>query len=110
MQKRNKFEPGQCSLCKGNEESNFRSWDGKAAVKSFKALPLIVAWGIWLSRNASLSDDRFIFPIQCAMQSLNILNSFKQLKAEKPVRHIVEEVINRLGAWIYFDGETRGGL
>ena len=38
-------------------------------LKSFKALPVIVAWRIWLSRNATIFYDRFILPIQCALQS-----------------------------------------
>lgn len=50
-----------------------------------------------------LFDDRFIFPIQCAMQSLNILNSFVQLTAENPVWQNEAEIIDNSGALICFD-------
>jgi hypothetical protein len=42
------------------------------------------------------------------MKFLNILNSFIQLKAKNPVRKIEGEIINKLGAWIYYDGVSQG--
>ena len=32
----------------------FKSWQFNPELKAFKALPLLVAWGIWLARNASI--------------------------------------------------------
>lgn len=83
---------------------------GNMAMKSIKDLPLLVAWGIWLSRNASLFDDKFILPLQCAMHILIILNGIKQLKDEMPSRKIEAEVINKSKSWIYFHGATQGDL
>jgi hypothetical protein len=37
------------------------------------------------------------------MQSMNTLNYFVQCKPAKPVRQPVEEVIDKTGAWLYFD-------
>jgi hypothetical protein len=54
-------------------EGRLGLWDGNREVKRLKALPLIVAWGIWISRDTCLLNDRYIFPIQVAVQSLSII-------------------------------------
>jgi hypothetical protein len=35
-------------------------------VKNLKASPLIIAWGVWLGRNASLFEDKYVPTIHCA--------------------------------------------
>lgn len=82
--------------------------DANVTVKRYKALPLIVPWGIWLSRNASLFEDRYLLPLQCAMQSLLIINSFPQLKADKPIRQIDEEITDRSGPGYTLMGQFKG--
>lgn len=83
-------------------------WLRNQAFKELKALPVIVLLGVWLSRNACLFEDRFILPLQSASQSFNIFQSFPQLQAEEAPRQLVEEVIERTGAWLYFDGAAQG--
>lgn len=68
-------------------------------MRKFKALPSILAWSIWLARNVSVFYDNIIRPIQCATQGIGILNSFTQMKKEKPTRQIVAENIDKYGMW-----------
>jgi hypothetical protein len=58
-------------------------WCENGNLKSFRVLPLIIAWGIWLARNASLFEDMHIPTIQCASQGLNFLSCFKKTKIPK---------------------------
>eukprot|EP01018_Ginkgo_biloba_P023075 Gb_32325 [translate_table: standard] len=89
-------------------EGSLRLWCLNPTLKSVKALPLIVAWGVWLAQNASIFDEQEILPIQCALQSKTILDSFKQIHKEKSVRRVTEEQIDKKGAWAYFDGACQG--
>jgi hypothetical protein len=41
-------------------------------------------------------------------QGLRIIKRFPQEKLDKPQRKVVEEVVDKLGAWAYFDGATQG--
>jgi hypothetical protein len=67
-----------------------------------------VAWGIWLTRNAKIFEDKDISPPQCVIQDLNILGSFKQVLTIKVLGNIVEEFIDRKRSWSYFDGAFQG--
>jgi hypothetical protein len=71
------------------------------------SLPVIISWGIWLARNASLFEDSHIPPIQCASRGLSILKKFHQEKMGKHQRLVVEEVVDKSGTWDYFDGVTQ---
>jgi hypothetical protein len=77
------------------------------SIEKIQGLSLNCGLGVWLSRNASLFGDRYILPLQCALQSKNILNSFLQFKDDKPIRYVEEENIDRSVAWIYFDGAAQ---
>jgi hypothetical protein len=53
-----------------------KSWISNPATSNYKALPLTIAWGIWIARNQLLFEDREIIPLKSAMQSINILSAF----------------------------------
>eukprot|EP01018_Ginkgo_biloba_P022058 Gb_03022 [translate_table: standard] len=89
-------------------EEGLRTWCGNPIAKTFLALPVILAWGICVARNASIFEDRGSSPFQCAAQGLSILKSFPQVKQDKSPRHIVTEYVNRDGAWAFFDGAAQG--
>jgi hypothetical protein len=74
--------------------------------KNFRALPLIVAWGIWLARNAQVFEEKLTLHLHCATQGLDIVSSFVQIKVNKIPRHIVTKVINGSRPWAYIDGAS----
>jgi hypothetical protein len=47
----------------GDFKEGLRIWCENENTKGFRALPLIVVWGIWLARNALIFDDRIIPPL-----------------------------------------------
>ncbi|KAH9299793.1 hypothetical protein KI387_031475, partial [Taxus chinensis] len=51
--------------------------------------------GVWRARNAQIFKDRYIPPIQCAVQNLSILAGFVQLGKSKPPRQIRMEQIDK---------------
>jgi hypothetical protein len=68
-----------------------RSWCENQNTKSHRTLPFKYSMGVWLAINSSLFEDRFIPPAQCATESITIINSFKQSKAEKLPRQTIAE-------------------
>jgi hypothetical protein len=64
--------------------------------------------GIWLARNSAIFEKRFITPFLSTTQSFNIFKSFPRKKIVKAPRQYIEEVIDRFGSWLYFDGATQG--
>jgi ribonuclease HI len=89
-------------------EESLQQWSGNLAVKRYKALPLIITCRGWLARNSSLFDDQAIPAVQCATQGMSILISYKQVKNDKSQRQVIEEKIDRTGAWEYFHGAAQG--
>ena len=59
-------------------EVDLRSWHVKKDTKKIRALPLNIAWGIWLARNLKLFEGKETLPLKCDVQALNILNAFPQ--------------------------------
>jgi hypothetical protein len=57
-------------------EEAFRSWYAKKDTKKIKALPLNIAWGVWLARNLKLFEGKETLPLKCVVQALNILNAY----------------------------------
>eukprot|EP01018_Ginkgo_biloba_P039380 Gb_12932 [translate_table: standard] len=89
-------------------EEGLRGWCSLSWVKEFLALPVIIAWGIWLARNASIFEEIETHPLQCASQGLGILKNFPQPVSNKSPRHIIEEEVGGEGAWAFFHGAAQG--
>jgi hypothetical protein len=51
--------------------------------KNIKSLPLIMNWGIWLARNATIFRDKPSLPEILVIQGLRILEHFPQEKEDK---------------------------
>eukprot|EP01018_Ginkgo_biloba_P032904 Gb_28853 [translate_table: standard] len=81
-------------------EEGLRGWCSLSWVKEFLALPVIIAWGIWLARNASIFDEIETHPLQCASQGLGILKNFPQLVSKQ-----ISQTYCRRGS-----GQGRAGL
>lgn len=64
----------------------------------------------WIARNAKIFENREITQIQHAIQRLNILAAYKQIKAPKPQIQIREDEINRSGVWGLLMGPQQGLL
>eukprot|EP01018_Ginkgo_biloba_P000430 Gb_04206 [translate_table: standard] len=69
-------------------EESLRKWCENRLAKFVLALPLIIAWGIWLMQNASLFQGIQVASFHCATQGIIILSSFKHVPIEKAPRHI----------------------
>jgi hypothetical protein len=52
----------ECMGRRKHEEA-FRSWYTNKDTKKMRALPLNIAWGIWLARNLKLLKDRRPYPL-----------------------------------------------
>jgi ribonuclease HI len=100
---------GQKMFWRGDRvEEALEIWITNQDTDGVKALPVIVLLGVWLARNSAIFEERFITPFLSATQSFNILKSFPRKKIVKAPRQIIEEVIDRSGSWLYFDGATQG--
>jgi hypothetical protein len=99
---------GMQDVWRGQSVDCLKIWCENYNVKSFKGLPFTIAWGLWLVRNDSLFENKIIPAIQVASQALNILKHFKQTKSSKPMSIIVEEEIDKLEAWAFFNGASQG--
>jgi hypothetical protein len=51
----------------GSTEEAFRTWFINKDTKKIKALPLNIAWGIWLARNLKLFEGYETLPLKCAI-------------------------------------------
>lgn len=89
-------------------EEGLINWCGNDARKNYRALPLIVARGIWLARNAKIFEERDTLHLQYATQGLNIISSFIQRKAIKVPTQIVAEYIDKISPRAFFDGASQG--
>jgi hypothetical protein len=91
----------------GSTKEASGSWYTNKGTKKMRALPLNIAWGIWLARNLKLFEGQETLLLKCAIQSLNILNVYPQVeeKQKRPSRKV--EVINTNIPWAYFDGASQ---
>jgi hypothetical protein len=69
-------------------EEALRGWCLNNETLRYRALPLTIAWGIWLAINTKLFEDKGVIPLQCVLQSLNILSAFPQQKYPHTPKHI----------------------
>jgi hypothetical protein len=51
--------------------------------KKIKALPLNIAWGIWLTKSLKLFEGHETLPLKCATQYLNILNEYPRVEEKQ---------------------------
>lgn len=90
-----------------NIEQAWRNWVSNPTNNSIKALPLLINWGAWLARNASISNAHSSIPEHIVAEGLSILSHFPQGKDHNPVRPVVEELVDHSRPWAYFDGASQ---
>jgi hypothetical protein len=88
-------------------EEAWKDWLSSPINRSIKALPLILNWGIWLARNATVFKDKPSLPELLVAQGLNILAHFPQEKEMRGARIIREEDIDHNKPWDFFDGASQ---
>jgi hypothetical protein len=90
-----------CNWLGPSIEEAWRTWVQDHIFKNIKALPLIILWGIWIARNASIFKDKASLPDIIVAQSLTILAHFPQGKDAPPPRKVVAEHIDFSGHGIF---------
>jgi hypothetical protein len=76
-------------------EEAFKIWCDDKDTKKIRALPLNIAWGVWLDMNLKLFENKETLPLKCVVHELNILNIYLRFH-DKQITHISkEEEINK---------------
>ena len=75
---------------------------------NYRALPLIITWGIWIARNRLIFDDKWTEPDIVAAQCIGTLQHFPQLKNTKPKRRVGVLELDKSIPWAFFDGPAQG--
>lgn len=88
-------------------EQAWQDWWSDRDNKGFKALPLLVIWGVWIARNSLISKGVTMVPEITAAKSLAFLSSFPQSIERFKARQIQEEDIDKSNPWSYFDGASQ---
>ena len=77
-------------------------------MSTYKALPAIVCWGIWIRRNNDIFEDRITTPQVVASNILAIAAHFSTEQKQPRVREIRQETIDKSFPWGYFDRAAQG--
>lgn len=72
-----------------------------------KVLPLILSWGVWLARNASIFQENPSSPERVAIQGLGILSHFPQEKGSSPIWPVQEITVDFSYPWAFPDGASQ---
>jgi len=88
-------------------EGAWKSWVSNLANRNIKSIPLIINWGAWLARNASIFKYLSSNPKHIVAESIIIFSHFSQGKEQCLVRFITEETVNTSNPWDFFDGASQ---
>jgi hypothetical protein len=72
-----------------------------------KVLPLILSWGVSLTRNASIFKDKLFSLERVAIQGLGILSHFPHVKVDPLIRTIQDVNVDYSSPWDFFDGASQ---
>jgi hypothetical protein len=89
-------------------EATLRKWYMDKETKSFKALPLTIAWGVWIERNKKKIKTRTHYLSSVSHKSLNILRSFPQDLPVHQRAQNIDLIIDTHTPWAFFDGASQG--
>ncbi|KAH9304995.1 hypothetical protein KI387_009399, partial [Taxus chinensis] len=71
----------------------------RTELKAYRALPLVMSWGIWLASNTDIFQDRHIVLFQCSSQIQTIYGSLKSCPKSKVQKRLDNRPIDKSGAW-----------
>jgi hypothetical protein len=105
----------QVPLCKTNLEGwredgkylkcmELRKWFRMEELKAFRVLPRLVLWGIWLSHNDNIFNDKQKPTVQVYSQVYGLFQGCKMEVKEKIPRQTGVLLIEKPNPWDFFDG------
>ena len=75
---------------------------------TYKSLPSILCWGVWIHRNNCIFEDRVTTPQVVASNILAIAAHFIAVEKPPRIREIRQEPIDKSFPWGYFDEAAQG--
>ena len=101
----------------GNQMGFNGGWQGDSALQAFqnwwtghhtlRAVPCIVAWGIWITRNRIIFQDCHILMEAVVVHIVAIIHHFRALEKIYKIRPVREELIDKDIPWGFFDGASQ---
>jgi hypothetical protein len=82
-------------------EEAWKQWLQDPKNNNIKSLPLLINWGVWLSRNSSIFKEKSSIPELIAAQSLSILSHFPQGKDGSTIRQVTKESVDHSRSWAF---------
>ena len=91
-----------------NFEQALLAWTTDRNLSSYKSLPVIVCWGLWIHRKKGIFEDRITTPQVVASNILSIANHFT-LEPKPPwTKELQQEHIDKTVPLGYFDKVAQG--
>lgn len=85
-------------------DHSFSTWWRSESTKAYRAIPFIISWGLWITRNDSIFKDITNTPSEIAIKDVGIAEDFIDLVPKVRYRSIVQEIINHDIPWGFFEG------
>ena len=79
-------------------------------MSTYKSLPALVCWGIWIHRNRSILEEKTTTPQLIAANIVAIPNHFVTIQKPPGAKILEQETIDKSIPWGYFDGAAQGDL
>lgn len=99
---------GQKDVWTGNTLLNcFENQYQNRSLHSYRTLPFLVFWGIWLTRNTPIFQNKLIPSIQCTYQIHSIFVHLKRFPKVNIQRSITPLLIDKSHPWGFFDGASQ---
>lgn len=83
----------------------WHNWCIDPGLRKFRALPLLVIWGVWLARNQYIFSDKVCLPVITASQSCGLLSFPPQNPKRKRFVGLVE--VDKTLRWDFLMGLLR---
>lgn len=87
-------------------EDAWKHWLSVPSSHKYRALPLIICWGIWLSHNREIFKDVASSPKFVTVEAMALLSHFLQEKYARRVRVIEAQNLGLSLPGAYFDGAS----
>lgn len=82
----------------------FSTWWMSEATKDYRAIPFIISWGIWITRNDLIFKDITKTSSEIAIKAVGIADHFLDLLPKVRFRPILQENINFDMPWFFLMG------
>jgi hypothetical protein len=89
---------------KGTVSDCFCEYYSRPTLKEFWVLPILVVWGVWLARYASIFWNKCHPSFKISQQALVIISSYKVDQVHNHPSLVVEVEIDKSIAWGFFYG------